>query len=255
MAISIKSAHEIEFMRESNRIVGEVIKLIGTQVRPGVTTKQLDGLAEDYIRSCGAEPAFKGYGFEADNLFPGTLCVSIDNEVVHGIPGNRVLREGEIVSIDVGTKKNGFYGDGAFTFPVGEVSEEKKKLMRVTKESLAKAVEQAVEGKRIGDIGYAVQSLVEAEGFSVVRDLVGHAIGRELHEDPQVPNYGKPNKGIVLREGMTLAIEPMVNMGTHRVRTAADRWTIITEDGMPSAHFEYTVVVRKGNAEILTVYN
>ena len=255
MAISLKSAHEIEFMRESNRIVGEVIKLIGTQVRPGVTTKQLDGLAEDYIRSCGAEPAFKGYGFEADNLFPGTLCVSIDNEVVHGIPGNRVLREGEIVSIDVGTKKNGFYGDGAFTFPVGEVSEEKKRLMRVTKESLAKAVEQAVEGKRIGDIGFAVQSLVEAEGFSVVRDLVGHAIGRELHEDPQVPNYGKPNKGIVLREGMTLAIEPMVNMGAHRVRTASDRWTIITEDGMPSAHFEYTVVVRKGNAEILTVYN
>ena len=255
MAISLKSAHEIEFMRESNRIVGEVIKLIGTQVRPGVTTKQLDGLAEDYIRSCGAEPAFKGYGFEADNLFPGTLCVSIDNEVVHGIPGNRVLREGEIVSIDVGTKKNGFYGDGAFTFPVGEVSEEKKRLMRVTKESLAKAVEQAVEGKRIGDIGFAVQSLVEAEGFSVVRDLVGHAIGRELHEDPQVPNYGKPNKGIVLREGMTLAIEPMGNMGSHIVRTASDRWTIITEDGMPSAHFEYTVVVRKGNAEILTVYN
>ena len=255
MAISIKSAREIEFMRESNRIVGEVIKLIGTQVRPGVTTKQLDGLAEDYIRSCGAEPAFKGYGFEADNLFPGTLCVSIDNEVVHGIPGNRVLREGEIVSIDVGTKKNGYYGDGAYTFPVGEVSEEKKRLMRVTKESLAKAVEQAVEGKRIGDIGYAVQSLVEAEGYSVVRDLVGHAIGRELHEDPQVPNYGKPNKGIVLREGMTLAIEPMVNMGTHRVRTASDRWTIITEDGMPSAHYEYTVVVRKGNAEILTVYN
>ncbi|MHB1049484.1 MAG: type I methionyl aminopeptidase [Bacteroidota bacterium] len=255
MAISIKSAREIEFMRESNRIVGEVIKLIGTQVRPGVTTKQLDGLAEDYIRSCGAEPAFKGYGFEADNLFPGTLCISIDNEVVHGIPGSRVLREGEIVSIDVGTKKNGFYGDGAYTFPVGEVSEEKKKLMRVTQESLAKAVEQAVEGKRIGDIGFAVQSLVEAEGFSVVRDLVGHAIGRELHEDPQVPNYGKPNKGIVLREGMTLAIEPMVNMGTHRVRTASDRWTIITEDGMPSAHYEYTVVVRKGNAEILTVYN
>lgn len=255
MAISIKSAHEIEFMRESNRIVGEVIKLIGTHVRPGVTTKQLDGLAEDYIRSCGAEPAFKGYGFEADNLFPGTLCISVDNEVVHGIPGSRVLREGEIVSIDVGTKKNGFYGDGAYTFPVGEVSEKKKKLMRVTLESLVKAVEQAVEGKRIGDIGFAVQSLVEAEGFSVVRDLVGHAIGRELHEDPQVPNYGKPNKGIVLREGMTLAIEPMVNMGTNRVRTASDRWTIITEDGMPSAHYEYTVVVRKGNAEILTVYN
>lgn len=255
MAITIKTAHEIEFMRESNRIVGEVIKLIGTQIRPGITTLQLDGLAEDYIRSCGAEPAFKGYGFEANNLFPGTLCVSVDNEVVHGIPGKRVLREGEIVSVDVGVKKNGFYGDGAFTFPVGDVSDEKKKLMRVTKESLHRAVRQAVDGNRIGDIGFAVQSLVEAEGFSIVRDLVGHAIGRELHEDPQVPNYGKPNKGIVLREGMTLAIEPMVNMGTYKVRTAADRWTIITEDGMPSAHYEYTVVVRKGDAEILTVYN
>jgi methionyl aminopeptidase len=255
MAITIKTANEIEFMRESNRIVAEVIKLIGTQIRPGMTTIELDGLAEDYIRSCGAVPAFKGYGFEASNLFPATLCVSVDNEVVHGIPGKRVLREGEIVSVDVGVKKNGFYGDGAFTFPVGEVSEEKKKLMRVTKESLHRAVQQAVDGKRIGDIGFAVQSLVEAEGFSVVRDLVGHAIGRELHEDPQVPNYGKPSKGIVLREGMTLAIEPMVNMGTYKVRTAADRWTIITDDGMPSAHFEYTVVVRKGDAEILTVYN
>lgn len=255
MAIVIKSEQEINLMRESCQIVADVIKLIGTQIAPGVTTLQLDTLAEDYIRSCGAEPAFKGYGFEANNLFPGTLCVSIDNEVVHGIPGKRVLREGEIVSVDVGVKKNGFYGDGAYTFPVGEVSDEKKRLMRVTKEALDKAVEQAVEGKRIGDIAYAVQSYVEAAGYSIVRDLVGHAVGRELHEDPQVPNYGKPNKGVVLREGMTLAIEPMVNMGSYRVRTAADRWTVVTEDGMPSAHYEYTVVVRKQKAEILTVYH
>lgn len=254
MAISIKSEAEIELMRESSRIVADVIKLVSTQIKPGVTTQQLDSLAEDYIRSCGAVPAFKGYG-EPNNPFPGTLCISVENEVVHGIPGRRVLREGEIVSIDVGAKKNGFFGDGAFTFPVGEVSEEKKRLMRVTKESLDKAVEQAVVGKRIGDIAYAVQSYVEEAGYSVVRDLVGHAVGRELHEDPQVPNYGKPNKGVVLREGMTLAIEPMVNLGTYRVHTAADRWTILTDDGMPSAHYEYTIVVRKNKAEILTVYN
>jgi methionyl aminopeptidase len=255
MAITIKSAEEIELMRESCRIVGDVIKLVKSQIRPGVSTQQLDSIAEDYIRSCGAVPAFKGYGFDESNLFPATLCVSVDNEVVHGIPGKRVLREGEIVSIDVGAKKNGFFGDGAFTFPVGTVSDEKKKLMNVTKESLDRAVEQAVDGNRIGDISYAVQSMVEAEGFSVVRALVGHAVGRELHEDPQVPNYGKPHKGIMLRAGMTLAIEPMVNLGSYRVRTAADRWTILTEDGMPSAHFEYTIVVGKEKAEILTIYN
>ena len=254
MAISIKTAQEIEIMRESCRIVADVIKLIGLQIKPGVTTKQLDSLAEDYIRSCGAVPAFKGYGFEPNNLFPATLCVSVDNEVVHGIPGNRVLRNGEIVSIDVGAKKNGFFGDGAYTFPVGEISEEKKRLMRVTKESLDLAVEQAVEGNRVGDIAHAVQSHVEAEGFSVVRELVGHAVGRELHEDPQIPNFGKPKKGALLRAGMTLAIEPMVNAGTHKVRTAPDRWTVVTQDGMPSAHFEYTVLVTKDRAEILTNY-
>ncbi|MFA5833721.1 MAG: type I methionyl aminopeptidase [Bacteroidota bacterium] len=255
MAASIKSPAEIELMRESCRIVGDVIKLIGTQVKPGISTGELDAMAEDYIRSCNAEPAFKGYGSDPKNLFPATLCISVDSEVVHGIPGQRVLREGEIVSIDVGAKKNGFFGDGAFTFPVGQVSEEKMRLMRVTKESLNRAVEQAIDGNRIGDIAHAVQAFVEAEGFSVVRDLVGHAVGRELHEDPQVPNYGKAGKGPVLKEGMTLAIEPMVNAGTFKVLTAADRWTIVTQDGRPSAHFEYTVVVRKGKAEVLTIYN
>lgn len=255
MAIHVKTPAEIELMRESSRIVGDVIKLVGQQVRPGVTTAELDAMAEDYIRSCGAEPAFKGYGHDPRNLFPATLCISIDSEVVHGIPGKRVLKEGEIVSIDVGAKKNGFYGDGAFTFPVGDVSEEKKRLMKVTKESLDRAVQQAVEGNRTGDIAHAVQSFVEAEGFSVVRDLVGHAVGRQLHEDPQVPNYGKPGKGTLLKEGMTLAIEPMVNAGTFHVLTAADRWTILTRDGRPSAHYEYTVVVRKGSAEVLTIYH
>ena len=255
MAVRIKSPAEIELMRESCRIVGEVIKLVGTQVKPGVSTADLDSMAEDYIRSCHAEPAFKGYGSDPKNLFPATLCISIDNEVVHGIPGKRVLREGEIVSIDVGAKKNGFYGDGAFTFPVGEVNEEKQRLMKVTKESLDKGVAQAVEGNRIGDIANAVQLLVETEGFSVVRDLVGHGVGRELHEDPQVPNYGNKGKGTVLKEGMTLAIEPMVNAGTFKVLTASDKWTIVTQDGRPSAHFEYTVVVRKGKAEVLTIYH
>ncbi len=255
MAIHLKSPAEIEFMRESCRIVGDVIKLVQTHVKPGVTTGELDRMAEDYVRSCGAVPAFKGYGADPKNLFPATLCVSIDSEVVHGIPGNRVLREGEIVSIDVGAKKNGFYGDGAFTFPVGVVSDEKRKLMRVTKEALERAVEQAVDGNRIGDISHAVQSFVEAEGFSIVRDLVGHAVGRDLHEDPQVPNYGKAGKGTVLKEGMTLAIEPMVNAGNYKVMTAPDGWTILTQDGRPSAHYEYTVVVRKGKAEVLTIYH
>lgn len=255
MAQNVKTPAEIELMRESCRIVGDVIKLMGQQVRPGVTTGELDAMAEDFIRSCGAEPAFKGYGSDPRNLFPATLCVSIDSEVVHGIPGKRVLKEGEIVSIDVGAKKNGFYGDGAFTFAVGEVNEEKQRLMRVTRESLDRAVQQAVDGNRIGDIAHAVQSYVEAEGFSVVRDLVGHAVGRELHEDPQVPNFGKAGKGTVLKEGMTLAIEPMVNAGTFKVLTAADHWTILTQDGRPSAHFEYTVLVRKNAAEVLTVYH
>lgn len=255
MAIHLKSPAEIELMRESCRIVSDVIKLVSTQIKPGVSAAHLDMLAEDYIRSCNAEPAFKGYGSDPKNLFPATLCISIDSEVVHGIPGKRILREGEIVSIDVGAKKNGFYGDGAYTFAVGEVSSEKKRLMRVTKGSLERAVEQAVDGNRIGDIAHAVQSYVEAEGFSIVRDLVGHAVGRELHEDPQVPNYGKAGKGTVLKEGMTLAIEPMVNAGTFKVVTAADKWTIVTQDGKPSAHYEYTVVVRKGKAEVLTVYN
>ncbi|MBP9211466.1 MAG: type I methionyl aminopeptidase [Bacteroidetes bacterium] len=255
MAIHVKSPAEIELMRESSRIVGDVIKLVGQQVRPGVSTAELDAMAEDYIRSCGAEPAFKGYGHDPKNLFPATLCISIDSEVVHGIPGKRILKEGEIVSIDVGAKKNGFYGDGAYTFAVGTVTEEKQRLMNVTKESLERAVLQAVDGNRTGDIAHAVQSFVEAEGFSVVRDLVGHAVGRQLHEEPNVPNFGKPGKGTLLKEGMTLAIEPMVNAGTYHVLTAADRWTILTRDGRPSAHYEYTVVVRKGSAEVLTNYH
>jgi methionyl aminopeptidase len=249
---SIKSEAEIELMRESSAIVAQVLKLVGASIAPGVTTGQLDRIAEDFIHSCGGIPVFKGYGYEPDNLFPATLCVSIDNEVVHGIPGMRILKDGEIVSIDVGVKKNGFVGDGAYTFPVGRISPDKERLMRITQESLAKAVEVAIDGNKIGDIGYAVQSYVEEAGFSVVRELCGHGVGRSLHEAPNVPNYGRQNSGMKLTEGMTIAIEPMVNLGTHKVRTAQDGWTILTYDGAPSAHFEHTVVVRKGKAEILT---
>ncbi len=239
-------------MREPSAIVAQVLKLVGASIRPGVTTGQLDRIAEDFIRSCGGVPVFKGYGYELDNLFPATLCVSVDNEVVHGIPGMRILKDGEIVSIDVGVKKNGFVGDGAYTFAVGRVSADKERLMRITQESLAKAIEQAVEGNKVGDIGYAVQTHVEEAGYSVVRELCGHGVGRDLHEAPNVPNYGRRNSGMKLTEGMTIAIEPMVNLGTHKVRTAQDGWTVLTYDGAPSAHFEHTVVVRKEKAEILT---
>jgi methionyl aminopeptidase len=249
---SIKTEAEIDLMREPSALVSQVLQLIGTAIAPGVTTGMLDRMAEEFIRSCGGIPVFKGYGFEPDNLFPATLCVSIDNEVVHGIPGMRILKDGEIVSIDVGVKKNGFVGDGAWTFPVGRVAPEKERLMRVTQESLAKGVAQAVDGNRVGDIGFAVQRHVEEEGFSVVRELCGHGVGRSLHEAPNVPNYGHRKMGAKLVEGMTIAIEPMVNMGTHKVRTAHDGWTVLTLDGEPSAHFEHTVVVRKTQAEILT---
>ena len=250
--VTIKTEKEIALIRESSQIVADVLRLLGKQIYPGIATKDLDSLAEDFIRSSGGFPAFKGYGNDRRNLFPASICVSIDNEVVHGIPGNRALKEGEIVSLDVGVLKNGFFGDGAYTFPVGKVSEEKARLMRVTQESLAKGIEQAVEGNYLHDISHAVQHYVEAAGFSVVRDLVGHGIGKELHEEPPVPNYGKAKTGLKLKEGMTLAIEPMVNFGVYSVHTGRDGWTILTADNEPSAHFEHTVVVRKNEAEILT---
>jgi len=251
--ISLKSLEEIELIRESSRIVADVLKLVGAQIRPGITTLALDQAAEEYIRAMGGEPAFKGYGWDKSNLFPATLCMSIDDEVVHGIPGKRVLKDGELLSIDVGAKKNGFYGDGAWSFAVGEVSGEKTRLMRVTQESLAKGIEQAVAGNRVHDISNAVQQYVEAHGFSVVRDLVGHGVGKKLHEEPSVPNYGEPGTGPLLKEGMTLAIEPMVNAGTWRVKVALDGWTVLTVDGKPSAHFEHTVAIKNGKAEILTL--
>ena len=250
--VPVKTPHEIELMRESCRIVAEVLAVVGSRVAPGVPTKELDDLAEEWIRSRGGEPAFKGYGSDRNNLFPASLCISVDDEVVHGIPDGRLLRDGQIVSIDVGVKKNGFFGDGARTFPVGTVSEEKLRLLTVTEEALIKGIEQAVAGNHLHDISAVVQGHVEKAGFSVVRDLVGHGIGRQLHEEPPVPNFGTKGTGLTLKEGMVLAIEPMVNTGSYKVEEGEDGWTIRTADRRPSAHFEHTVVVRRGGAEILT---
>lgn len=250
--VPIKSERDIALMRESGRIVAEVLTLIGGHVRAGVTTRELDEMAEEYIRSQGGIPAFKGYGPDRRNLFPATLCVSIDDVVVHGIPDGRRLEEGEIVSVDVGAKKNGWYGDGARTFAVGRITEEKSRLMAVTEDALRAGIRQACEGNRLHDISSAVQKCVEAAGFSVVRDLVGHGIGKQLHEEPAVPNFGVQGTGVLLRKDMTLAIEPMVNAGAFAVRMDDDGWTVRTADGRPSAHFEHTVAITQGEAEILT---
>jgi methionyl aminopeptidase len=250
--VPVKSNREIELMRESCRLVAEILALVGTYIRPGVQTKELDAIAEEYIRSQGGVPAFKGYGSDRNNLFPATLCISIDDVVVHGIPDATIVKEGQIVSIDVGVKKEGYFGDGARTFPVGRVSEEKSRLLKVTEESLNKGVAQARAGNHLHDVSAAVQEHVEAAGFSVVRDLVGHGIGRSLHEEPAVPNFGTRGTGIILKEGMALAIEPMVNAGGYEVQLDNDGWTVRTGDGKPSAHFEHTIVVRTGEPEILT---
>jgi len=250
--VTVKTKREIDLMRESCRIVAEVLTLIGSRLQPGVSLQDLDQLAEDWIRSRGSEPAFKGYGHDKKNLFPSTLCISVDDEVVHGIPDARVLRGGQVVSIDVGVRREGYYGDGARTFAVGGTSEENARLLKVTEEALYKGIEQARAGRHLHDVSHAVQRHVEAAGFSVVRDLVGHGIGRNLHEEPAVPNFGTPGTGMILREGMTLAIEPMVNAGISQVRVSDDGWTVRTADGKPSAHFEHTVVIRENGAEILT---
>ncbi len=250
--VHIKSRRDIELIRESCKLVAEVLRLIGGYAKPGVTTQELDTLAEDYIRSMGGEPAFKGYGQAKQNPFPSTLCTSIDEQVVHGIPGKRALKDGEILSIDVGVKKDGYYGDGAASFAIGDLKDEKQRLLRVTEEALYRGIDEAKVGNRVHDISHAIQEYVESHGFSVVRDLVGHGVGKKLHEEPAVPNYGKQGTGMRLKDGMTLAIEPMVNYGTWRVRVAQDGWTIVTEDEQPSAHFEHTVAIVDGKAQILT---
>ncbi len=250
---TIKSPQEVELMKESCRIVAEVLRLLKVMIRPGITTEELDRIAEEYIGSQAAEPAFKGYGNDDENLYPASLCTSVNDEVVHGIPGARKLQEGDIISIDVGVRKHGFYGDGAWTFEVGKTSNDKARLMKVTEESLYKGIEKARAGNHVHDISAAVQRHVEGGGFSVVRELVGHGVGRHLHEEPAVPNFGKAGTGAVLQAGMTLAIEPMVNYGAYQVRFDADGWTVRTADGMPSAHFEHTVLVTEHEPVILTI--
>ncbi len=250
--ILIKRSSEIDYIRESSKIVAETLQLVKRYVKVGVTTKELDKIAEDYILSNNARPAFKGYSQAGSIDFPGSICSSIDDEVVHGIPGNIVLKEGQIISIDVGVEKNGYFGDAALSVAVGKISAEKQKLMDVTEKSLYLGIEQAVEKNRIGDISNAIQTYVEENGFSVVRDLCGHGVGKHLHEEPQIPNYGKKRNGSVLKNGMTLALEPMVNMGSYKVFVAEDGWTVLTLDGKPSAHFEHTIAVIDGKPEILT---
>lgn len=250
---TIKAPREIEIMKESCKIVAEILRLLKGMIRPDITTKELDQFAEEFIRSQGAEPAFKGYGTDKKNLFPATLCISIDDEVVHGIPSNRKLQEGEIIAIDVGVKKKNYFGDGAWTYAVGKISDDKVKLLRATEQALEVGIKQARAGNHVHDISAAVQSFVEKQGFSVVRDLVGHGVGQKLHEEPAIPNFGEPGTGPLLQKGMTLAIEPMVNFGTYRVRIDSDGWTVRTADGLPSAHFEHTVLVTDNNPEILTI--
>ncbi len=247
--IILKNREEKLKMKESNRIVALVLKEIEKKIKPGVKTIDLDKFAEELIRKEGAVPGFKGY-----LGYPATLCISIDEEIVHGIPSERKLKEGEIVSIDVGTIKDGFYGDGARTYAVGEIDESGKKLMETTEKSLYIGIEKAIPGNRLSDISNAIQTHIESEGFSVVRDFVGHGIGRNLHEDPQIPNYGDPGMGPVIREGMTFAIEPMVCEGkSWKTKILPDGWTAVCEDGSRAAHFEHTIFINAEGPEILTV--
>jgi len=251
--IYIKTQKEIDFIRESCRIVAETLRLVKSNVKVGVTTIELDRIAEDYIKSNSAIPAFKGYSQGGLPGFPGSVCTSINDAVVHGIPGQVKLEEGDIVSLDIGVLKNNYYGDAAITVAVGKISDEKKMLMEVTEKSLQLGIEQAKDGNRVHDISAAVQDYVEQNGFSIVRDLCGHGVGKFLHEDPAVPNFGKRGTGSKLKRGMTIAIEPMVNAGGYEVITSPDGWTVITADGSPSAHFEHTILILDNSPEILTV--
>jgi methionyl aminopeptidase len=245
--IILKSPEEIEYMREANQVVAETLTKLAEVIMPGITTLELDRISEEKIRGMGAEPAFLGY-----RGFPKSLCVSINNEVVHGIPKGRKIKEGDIVSLDLGSKKNGFYGDSALTVAVGNIPDRAKELIRVTEESLYKGIEKAVLGNRLHDISAAVQNHVEAHGFSVVRQFVGHGIGKEMHEEPQIPNFGKAGTGVRLKEGMTIAIEPMVNMGGWEVEVEEDGWTVVTLDGSMSAHFEHSIAITRDGPVILS---
>lgn len=245
--ITDKSAHELEIMREAGRIVALVLSEMKNAVQPGITTKELDAIAEKLIRKAGATPSFKGY-----NGFPASICVSVNEELVHGIPSGRRLNNGDIVTVDVGAQYKGYHGDAANTYAVGVITPEAQNLLDVTEASLYEGIKMAVIGNRLSDISHAVQSYVEARGYSIVRDYVGHGIGREMHEDPQIPNFGPPGKGPRLRQGMVLAIEPMVNAGSYEVKTLLDNWTVITVDGSLCAHFEHTVALNENGPVIMT---
>lgn len=246
--IYIKNSQEIDYMREAGRIVGETLLMLKDIIKPGITTAEIDKIAEEFITKQGAKPSFKGYGG-----FPATLCISSNDQVVHGIPGKTMLKEGDIVTLDCGALINGFHGDAARTYAVGNISDEAAKLIKVTEESFFKGIEKAVIGNRLTDISHEIQQYVETNGFSVVRDFVGHGIGRSLHEDPEVPNFGRPGRGTKLVEGLVLAIEPMVNIGGFHVRTKQDGWTVVTADGSLSAQYENTVVITPDGPEILTL--
>lgn len=255
MKIFLKTEDEIELMRAANGLVAKTLGEIGKHIKPGVTTLQLDRIAEEFIRDNGAIPTFKGFPNPYGGPFPASICTSVNETVVHGIPdGKTVLKEGDIISVDCGALLDGFNGDSCYTFCVGEVTPEVKHLLQVTKEALLLGIGNAVAGKHVGDIGAAVQGHCEAFGYGVVRELTGHGIGRDMHEDPSVPNYGTRGSGVMLKEGMCIAIEPMITMGGNSIYMMPDRWTIKTRDGKPAAHFEHTVAVRRGKAEILSSF-
>jgi methionyl aminopeptidase len=245
--IELKTDREIQIIRNNGSILARTLRLVKENLHPGIRTTELNRLAEDFIKREGAYPAFKGY-----RDFPASICVSVNEEVVHGIPGERIIQEGQIVSVDVGVFKDGYHADAACTYAVGQISEQAQRLIRVTRRALDESLAYVSEGRHLSDLSHAIQTLVEQNGFSVVRDLVGHGIGKRMHEEPQIPNFGPPGQGVVLKKGMVLAIEPMVNAGSYEIDTRDDRWTVVTRDGSLSAHFEHTVAVTENGAEVLT---
>ena len=255
MKIFLKTEDEIDLMREANQLVGKTLAEVGHHIKPGVTTRHLDKIADEFIRDHGAIPTFKGFPNPYGEPFPAAICTSVNDVVVHGIPSDDVvLHEGDIISVDCGTLLNGYNGDSAYTFMVGEVDEAVKQLLEVTKQSLYLGIEQAVPGKHVGDIGAAIQAHCEAHGYGIVRELTGHGIGKEMHEAPQIPNYGMRGNGVMLKAGMCIAIEPMVTLGNRNIGMLPDRWSIVTRDHQVAAHFEHTIAVRKGKAEVLSTF-
>lgn len=252
--VYLKTDEEVELLRKANLLVSATLAELAKLIKPGVTTKELDKVAEEFIRDHGAIPTFKGFPNPYGGPFPASICTSVNHQVVHGIPNDVPLKEGDIVSIDCGTKLEGFCGDSCYTFPVGKISEEVSNLLKVTKESLYLGIEQAVAGHRLGDISYAVQNHCEKNGYGVIREFVGHGIGKEMHEDPQVPNYGRRGNGILLKSGLCIAIEPMITMGVKDIYMQEDRWGIVTRDQKPAAHYEHSICVRKGKADILSSF-